>query len=177
MNNIEAELRILITKEEYDRLLTFFKKNADFIKEDDQETFYLDCKEDLRIQRNSYGSKIWLKKGKIHDEIKEEIEIKLESDDFRKLEKLFSNLGYGIAIKWYRNRLKFNWSGITICLDKTKGYGYILELEKMCSKDEQEIELAILKEKLKSLNVELTPTEEFDKKFEYYKQNWRELIK
>lgn len=32
-----------------------------------------------------------------------------------------------------------------------------------------------LKDKLKELGIELTPKEEFDKKFEYYKKNWRQL--
>jgi uncharacterized protein YjbK len=40
MNNIEAEIRSFISKEQYDSLLDFFKTNAKFLKEDFQETFY-----------------------------------------------------------------------------------------------------------------------------------------
>jgi len=32
-------------------------------------------------------------------------------------------------------------------------------------------------QKLKSLGIEITPKEEFDKKFQYYKENWKSLIK
>ena len=62
--NIEVEVRSFISKEQYEQLLKFFKKNAKLIKEDYQETFYFDSDQDLRIQRNKFFSKIWLKKVK-----------------------------------------------------------------------------------------------------------------
>jgi predicted adenylyl cyclase CyaB len=136
--NIETEVRSFISKEKFDELFIFFKDNASLVKDDYQETFYFDCDEDLRIQRNSFFSKIWMKKGKLHDDSREEIEIKFERDEFENLEKLFLALGYNIKIKWFRKRFEFEWEGITVCLDFTKGYGYIIELEKMCFEDEKE---------------------------------------
>ena len=174
--NIETEVRSLISKEKFEELLDFFKQNAEFKKEDYQETFYFDCKEDLRIQRNNFYSKIWMKKGKIHDPHREEIEVKFDKDEFENLEKLFLSLGYNIEIKWFRKRFQFLWDNITVCLDYTKGYGYIIELEKMCSEDEKEKEFELIKEKLQSLDVEITPREGFDKKFKYYKENWNSLV-
>ena len=174
--NIEAEIRSFISEEQYKELLTFFKENAEQIKEDYQESYYFDCDEDLRIQRNNFHSKIWMKKGKIHDDHREEIEIKFDRDEFDKLETLFLALGYNIEIKWFRKRFEFKWEDITVCLDFTKGYGYIIELEKMCSEETKEKEFELLKQKLKSLNVEITPREKFNKKFEYYKDNWKSLV-
>lgn len=174
--NIETEIRSFISKEKFDELLNFFKKNASLIKEDYQETFYFDCDEDLRIQRNNFFSKIWMKKGRIHDDYRKEIEIKFDKDEFEKLEKLFLSLGYNIDIKWFRKRFEFKWEDITVCLDFTRGYGYIIELEKMCSEDTKKQEFEKLKQKLKSLDVEITPKEEFNKKFLYYKENWKSLV-
>jgi hypothetical protein len=37
-------------------------------------------------------------------------------------------------------------------------------------------ELENLKEKLKSLDVDITSREEFDKKFLFYKDNWKSLV-
>lgn len=99
MNNIEVEVRSFISKDQFEELLDFFKNNAKFKGEDYQETFYFDCEEDLRIQRNKSFSKIWLKKGKIHDDYREEIEIKVDRNNFEKLEKLFLFLGFNIEIK------------------------------------------------------------------------------
>ncbi|MAE13847.1 hypothetical protein CMO92_04745 [Candidatus Woesearchaeota archaeon] len=174
--NIEVEIRSFISKEEYDRLLVFFREEGELVKDDYQVTYYFDCEEDLRIQRNNFYSKIWFKKGKIHDEHREEIEIKFDRDEFEKLERLFLSLGYGIEIKWLRKRFKFSWEGIVVCVDDTKGYGRIIELEQVCSDEEKEDVLKGLKEKLARLGVSLTPKEVFERRFLAYKKNWRELI-
>ena len=78
----EVEIRSFVSKEKYFELIDFFKKYASLINEDFQETIYLDCPQDLRIQKNSFYSKIWLKKGKMHDEQREELEIRFKKDDF-----------------------------------------------------------------------------------------------
>ena len=175
MNNIEVEVRSFISKEQYDGLLTFFRENAVFLKEDYQETFYFDCKQDLRIQKNSFFSKIWMKKGNLHDAYREELEIRFDKEEFEKLEKLFLSLGLNIQIKWFRKRTELKWGDITVCLDFTKGYGHIIELEIMTSEENKEKEHSFLIEKIKSLGLELTPKEEFDRKFLYYKKNWKLL--
>jgi len=87
--SIEVEIRSFISKEQYETLLTFFRKNSKFLEEDYQETFYFDCPQDLRIQRNNNYSKIWLKKGKIHDNHREEIEIKFNRDELKILKNCF----------------------------------------------------------------------------------------
>lgn len=176
MGRIETEIRSFVSKEQFDSLLNFFNKNAELVAEDYQETFYFDSKEDLRIQRNNFFSKIWLKKGDMHDDHREEIEIKFDREEFENLKKLFITLGYSVDIKWFRTRYEFKWNDIKVCLDYTKGYGHIIELEKMCSDDTKDKSLGILKEKLQSLNILLTPKEEFKQKFEHYKKNWKELV-
>lgn len=175
--NIEVEIRSFITKEKYEKLLEFFKKNAEFVKEDFQETHYFDCEQDLRIQKNNFGSKIWMKKGKIHDDAREEIEIKTDKENFEKLGKLFNELGNNVEIKWLRDRKQFNWKETKVCLDYTKGYGYIIELEKMSSEENKEKIFENLKQKLEELNIVLSSKKEFNSKFENYKKNWEELIK
>lgn len=177
MENIEVEIRSFISPQKYGELLDFFKENAEFISDDDQETYYFDAEQDLRIQRNSAYAKIWLKKGKLHDDQREEIEIRFNTDHFLALEKLFSSLGYGVSIKWFRKRIVFDWEGISVMLDCTKGYGHILELEKMSSAENQAETLRLLKEKLQKLGIPLTPKEEFDKRFAYYKENWKSLVR
>lgn len=176
MENIEVEIRSFITQKQYFLLLKFFQKKGKFIGEDFQETYYLDNPQDLRIQKNQKGAKIWLKTGQIHDEAREELEVFFKKGDFGKIEKLFKLLGMGVKIKWLRKRYELLWEEIKVCLDDTKGYGFIIELEIMSSEKEKEKNLLMLKEKLKKLKIELTPKEEFDKKFKYYQQNWQKLI-
>lgn len=175
--DIEVEVRSFLTKEKYEELLEYFKKNAQFLNDDYQETHYFDCEEDLRIQKNNFFSKIWMKKGKIHDEAREEIEIKVAKEDFEKLEKIFQATGLKVKIKWFRNRTNFKWQNITVSLDYTRGYGYIIELEIMSDEENKESSLKILREKLDELGIIQTSKEEFDKKFNDYKNNCEELTK
>ncbi len=80
-----------------------------------------------------------------------------------------------MGIKWFRKRHEFEWEGIKVCLDFTKSYGYILELEKMCTEDAREQTLNLLKERFALLNIPLTTREEFDRRFHYYKEHWKTL--
>ena len=176
MANIECEIRSFISERKYQELVEWFQKESKFLGRDEQVTYYFTGDADLRIQQNSKFSKIWLKKGKIHNEHREEIEIKFAREDFDKLEKLFLVLGYEIEVKWFRQRHSFEWNDIDVCLDYTRGYGYIIELEKICRENEKEKVLEYLKSKLVELGIPLTPREEFDKKYSDYKENWRGLI-
>lgn len=174
--NIEVEIRSFITEEQHNRLLLFFSENAQFVKEDLQETHYFDCPEDIRIQKNNKGGKIWMKKGQIHDDSREEIEIFLDNEGVDKIAEILSSIGLRTEIKWIRNRKQFNWQGIKVCLDHTKGYGYIIELEKMETEENKEQALWELEKKAKELNINLTSKEEFEKRFQHYKQNWRTIL-
>lgn len=194
---IEVEIRTFLTKDQYHQLIHFFTTHGQFLNEDEQVTYYFESPHidsppigrpsiglspihpppDLRIQKNKFYSKVWLKKGKLHDEQREEIEIRLPVEDFEKLEKLFLSLGYLVSIQWFRKRHSFQWQGIDVAVDYTKGYGYILELEKMAAEEEKEEVLRLLKEKLAELNLLETPKGEFEQKYQYYKENWRKLVK
>lgn len=175
MNNIEVELRSFITEERYDQLLDFFKKNGEFVNEDFQESRYFDTGEDIRIQKNNFYSKLWMKKGKMHDEHREEIELRFDKDDIDKVEKIFNAAGHNVKIKWFRKWHTFKWQGVTVMVDYTKGYGYIIELEKMSSEAEKDKTLEELKQKLNQLGIPLTPREEFESRFKFYEENWRRL--
>ena len=177
MKNIEVEVRSFVSQERFGQLMDFFKKEASFLGEDFQETHYFDGPTDFRIQRNNSFSKLWLKGGKLHDDSREETEIRFERSDFEKLGRLLGILGFRVKVKWFRTRNSFQWDGIDVALDFTKGYGHILELEKMVLEPEKEKALQLLRRKMAELNVPITPREEFERKFRHYEQNWETLTK
>lgn len=177
MKNIEVELRSIISEEQYHELLDFLKKNAEFVNEDNQETHYFDAKDDLRIQKNDFFSKIVLKKGKLHDDMREETEVKCGKDDFDSLKRLFADLGFQIAVKWFRKRHSFRWEGVDVTVDNTKGFGYILEMEKITDDDNKNEALELLKNKASLLGIKVASKEELQRKFQHYRENWKELIK
>jgi len=175
VENIEAEVRSFVTEEQYARLLDFFRKNSEPVKEDYQETYYFDAPIDLRIQRNRKGAKLWTKGGRIHADSREETEVWFGREEFGKLETLLNSLGFPTSVKWFRQRKQFDWNGIKVCLDDTKGYGRIIELEKMCIPELANQTVEMLKKKMLELDISLTSKEEFDRKFEHYKKNWKTL--
>ncbi len=176
MKNIEVELRSFVDETKYSELINFFDQKAKFLKEDNQITHYFTWDKDLRIQKNNFFSKIRMKKWEIHDNYREELEIKFDKEDFEKLQQLFVSLWYEIEITWIRKRLQFDRDGIEVSLDFTKGYGYIIELEIMTTDLEKEEALETIRKKFAELEIPITPKEEFTSKYEWYKTNRKTLI-
>ena len=178
MKNIEVEVRSFISRNEYRKLEKILKKEAKLIGLINEETVYLgSTKNDLRIRRNKKDAFLILKAGKIHDDSREEIEIKLRKEDFKKTDELFERLGYKDEIRWFRKRLVFKWGDVKVFLDDTKGYGLIVELEKIgSSRNKKEIHRE-LENKLKHLGIKTTPKRVFESKFKYYKNNWKKILK
>lgn len=176
MKNIEVEVRSFIDENRYHQLADFFEQRAKFLKEDSQTTHYFTGEHDLRIQKNNFFAKIRMKKGKIHDDHREEIEIKFEKEEFEKLKELFLYLWYEIEITRLRKRLQFDWDGIDVSLDYTKWYGYIIELEILTTDLEKDEALEVLRKKFAELEIPITPKDEFKQKYERYKTNWKTLL-
>jgi len=60
-----VEVRSFISEEKYQQLKEFFSKKATLLEERNEETFYLNSDQDLRIQKTSDRAKVWLKKRKV----------------------------------------------------------------------------------------------------------------
>ncbi len=176
MSKIEVETRSFLSDEEYARLLAFMESDAEHVKDDEQETVYFSGDKDLRVQKNSTGAKIILKGGKIHDEHREEKEVSFKKEDFEKMESILVGAGLEVEIRWFRKRKEFKWMGAKVCLDRTRGYGNIIEIEIMCDEDgvdDAREEVSLL---MKGLKVSQTPKYVFDERFNYYKNNWKRLV-
>ena len=173
---IEVEIRSFISKEKYQELLDYFQKNAQPIKEQQDQTEYYADQGAVRIWQNQDSAKVILKSGDIHDEFREEHEMPIQKKDFPLFQKMFQKLNIPKQIRWQRKKHTFDWDGTTVELGDNKGYGYVIELEKLTDETQKEKALESLKEKLASLNIAITPKEEFDKAYENYKQNWKKLL-
>lgn len=176
---IECEIRAFVTDEQYDDLLRRLRSDAAYEGRDEQITLYFEGNgdPDLRIQRNARGGKIWYKDGKMHEDARREIEIPFGSDDtFEKFEELFQALGYRVSIKWFRARETFKLGDVTVTLDDTRGYGKIVEFERLCAEDGRESALSGLRTMMGGYGIAPTPKEDFDRRYAEYKTNWRVLI-
>ena len=174
--NVEAEIKAFLTDAQYDRLIQFFQANAQEQEPSEQVTYYYKAEKDLRIQENTQGAKLILKEGKVHDEARQELEVPFEKMHASTAHALLKSLGYPLEVKWIRKRRTFLWDALTVTIDDTKVYGKIIEIEKMCTAEQENEVVAHLKEKLAQLEVKLTPRSVFEHRFKEYKENWRQLI-
>ncbi len=177
MSSIECEIRSFLSDQKYKELLEFFEREAEFAGEENQVTYYFDCEQDLRIQMSNDEAKLWLKMGTMHDDAREEIEVKFMRGDFATLERLITSLGYNVEIKWFRKRRRYLWRGTKVTLDQTEGYGKIIEIERLGTEETQDEILCDLRDLLGELDIAPTPREEFNRKFEHYRNNWRDLVR
>ena len=176
MKKFEVEVRNFISNSQYKNLIKRLKKIAKFKGEINEETIYCGS-EKLRVRKDDKASFLILKSGKIHQDFRREIEIKFQKEDFEKMKELLERIGFSVKAIWLRKRLVCDWNGTKVFLDDTKGYGKIIELEKIVNEKSKERAFSDLKEKLLILGIKkITPKKVFDKKFKDYFKNWKKLI-
>lgn len=177
MKNIEVEARSFISDEQYGNIKNILDRDFEFIKELWETTIYFSGEKDLRMRKNETEAFVILKEGKIHDDFRKEFEVKIDKDDFDDMIGVFRSLGYEIEIEWQRNRLEYKKADAKILLDDTKGYGKILEIEKMAAEGTEDETYSEIRKYMNKFGIEkITSKEEFNEKFAYYKKHWKNLI-
>jgi adenylate cyclase class IV len=175
---IEVEYRAFIDDKTYHSLEKIFKTKYKYLGEEKQITYYLNTETDTRIQLSNEKSKLWQKSGQIHDISREEINIYLDKDEGIKMIKIFENLGYNIEVTWYRLRKSFHVSdNFRIELDKTIGYGKIIEVEILCNESEVEASKKKIVDFFKKLGVHNQNKDVFNEAYKLYLQKWKSLTK
>lgn len=91
------------------------------------------------------------------------------------LDALVQQAGYEYQAKWSRAREEYSYKGITVCLDKNAGYGYLAEFEKIVP-DEASVSAA--HDELITLMAELgvveLPQAQLARMFDFYNIHWSE---
>lgn len=176
--NIEVEARSFVDDQQFENIRQMLDADYTFVKELQETTIYFTGEKDLRMRKNETEACVILKEGKIHDDFRKEFEIGIKLEDFDDMAALFESLGYLIEIEWRRNRREYAGADIKILLDDTAGYGKILELERMVEPGEEEAAHRSLVAEMDKFGIaDPTSKGEFNAKFEYYRQNWQQLIR
>ncbi len=171
---LEVEQRSFISEEKYHELIAYFKEQGVNFTETKQVTYYYLGEIDFRLMKMVDKTKLWLKGGQIHDDVRKELEVFVENEYRDTLEEMLAILGYQVEIKWFRKRLEGEYQGLALTLDYTVGYGYIIEIEKLVANEnlvtDAKKELIDFFQKLK---IPITDKADFQKKYEDYRINWR----
>ena len=164
----EIEIRTFVTKDKYEQLYDKFIKNEGFVV-DKQLTIYFDFKIDVRLQLSNQGCKVWIKWWKIHDIVREEKEFWFSERDFLKVFEMLS-VFFKHKTYWLRKRLKWYVDDIKVCIDYTKGYGRVVEVEKLVDDEKYKEKVKRqLEDFLKNLvKWDISKKEEFQRRYKEY---------
>ena len=170
---IEIEFRGPLTKNEFQKLLNFFKKEAKFVKKMKRKTFVFENKDktlDLKVRTTDGILEIVLKKGFMGAVRREEIILPLKTDFIKEAVRLFSLLGHNKGIIATRDNYIFNYKNIEFALVKCPGGYCFYEAELINNKKIKNPEKHI-KEVLKSLNLKAWSEKEVYEFMMYCKKN------
>lgn len=155
---IEIEMRAVFDKNKYKELKNFLDQNAKDLGEDNKDVyFFLLPDKFAKVTKNTSkkAAKMTLKlnrPGRGSSDF-EEIEFPIETNDFKKAVKLFSNLPFDEIQNSYQERQNYLYKGVELALKFTKTWGYHLELEilidDLSKKENAEEQIRELAEELK----------------------------
>lgn len=89
------------------------------------------------------------------------------------LDQLVLESGFTYQAKWSREREEYRCKGVTVCLDKNAGYGYIAEFEKVVD-DPARVDAARdeIRAFMQELGVEELAQDRLERMFAHYNANW-----
>lgn len=83
--------------------------------------------------------------------------------------------GFNYQAKWSRAREEYVCRGITVCLDKNAGYGWLAEFEKMVDAEEKaDAARQEIRALMRELGAEELPQERLERMFAFYNAHWEE---
>jgi predicted adenylyl cyclase CyaB len=175
----EVELKFLLSSKDKTALQNFLQaQNAQLVKREIQENWYYATQgdTDLRIRRTDTKAFLILKKGWMHNENREEVEVEVKREAFELLDTILRSLGYDYDTKWYRERTEYILDNFTITLDFNAGYGWVAEIEQVVPAGKEDQAREAIVQLARRIGLKPTPKEIFDKMYQHYKKNWQYYI-
>ncbi|NQU78271.1 hypothetical protein HQ545_00730 [Candidatus Woesearchaeota archaeon] len=170
MKDIRVQIGSVLTKDKHNSLIEFFQQQCGASSWEEQVTYHYEAPVEAIIQKKSTFSRLVTKKGS------ERVELRFNRDDFGQLENMFKMFGYPIKVKWFRKRHTFQWRGFDIFIDDKRGYGMTFSMSKKSDAAGQAYATLEMQKSFKDLDLEVTPKDEFDKKYQNYMQNWKAML-
>jgi adenylate cyclase class IV len=98
-----------------------------------------------------------------------ELEVNLGLDA---LDSLLLSHGLSMQAKWSRQRHTYSSGDLSVMIDKNAGYGYLVELETLTTKELAETALSNLRSVLSQTGFKELDSEKLSRMFAHYNENW-----
>ena len=107
--------------------------------------------------------------------VRAELDVLVDSMTLDELDAEILAAGYAYQAKWSRSREAYKLDGVTVCLDRNAGYGYLAEFEKVVD-DESAIPAAEAEVRRVMADFEAAelPQDRLERMFAHYNQHWPE---
>ncbi|MGH7141560.1 MAG: CYTH domain-containing protein [Minisyncoccia bacterium] len=103
-------------------------------------------------------------------EFEENVTIPLDA-----LDSLILGSGFTYQAKWSREREEYSCKGVTVCIDKNAGYGYLAEFERVVDHPSK---IPTARDEVRALmhelDVEELPQDRLERMFKFYNAHWEE---
>jgi adenylate cyclase class IV len=107
--------------------------------------------------------------------VRAELDIPMPDLTLDELDQLVLDAGYQYQAKWSRAREAYELDGVTVCLDRNAGYGYLVEFEKVVDDEAKAAEAeAEVRAMMALFGVEELPQDRLERMFAHYNANWPE---
>lgn len=104
-----------------------------------------------------------------------EFDEKIPKKTLAELDELLLNAGFSYQAKWSRERKEYTCKGVTVCIDKNAGYGYVAEFEKMIpEKNEEGSVKNEIRELMNALSCMELAQDRLERMFAFYNTHWPE---
>ena len=91
------------------------------------------------------------------------------------LDELVLSAGFTYQAKWSRVREEYQCKGLTVCLDKNAGYGYLAEFERVVD-DSSKVDAARaeIADFMREIGASELPQDRLERMFAFYNSHWQE---
>lgn len=171
MNNIEVEVRGLLTELDYNNLINFLDINGSNKSVDNRKTvFFILEGKTLKVsnQISKGKAKIALKVGDIvKDTSQKEFELNIQPEQYELAIDLLKNLGFNKLQYTEQKRINYNFKDVEIAVKWSEDWGFHFEIDKVISENENDAETKTYLESISTeLGLNLMSEEEFGRKCE-----------
>ncbi len=164
INALYQKTEQLFTGDQHDKFQKIVEKGSDFSvrtrQKNDEVLLVVKASVDAGTSENTVSRL----------EFEESVAITLDE-----LDALVQAAGYEYQAKWSRDREEYQSDGMTVCIDRNAGYGYLAEFEKIVTDESMLTDArAEIDAFMQQLGAEELSQDRLARMFDFYNQNWRE---
>lgn len=160
--------RTYISKEQTDKLIEYFNKNALKKKEERQVIYTYHSEDDFRLIRTNDYITLDLKSNNNEDVVF--IHKKYE----KSMINILTHIGSYVAVKRFRTRHMYNYNNMYITIDENLKYGNVFRICYNNESEEMEKELQNIYD---YFNIEISSMDKFEELYSKYRNSWSDLTK